>query len=72
MKITRQHVQLFESIGRESFINTPANMEFADGTPATDRDFRAIVTLRSALSVFQNMGLVDPNVTLDLREPFQS
>jgi hypothetical protein len=72
MKITKEHVQLFEAVGRESFINTPANMEFSDGTPATDRDFRAIITLRAALTVLQTIGLVDKTITLDLREPFQS
>lgn len=71
MNITRADVQLFETLGRNGFIDTPANMEFADGTPATDRDFRAVVTLRAALSVFQKMGLVDPAITLDLVPPYR-
>lgn len=71
MKITRKDVQLFESLGRSNFVDTPANMEYADGTPATDRDFRAIVTLRAALSTFQTMGLVGKDVTLDLVTPYK-
>ena len=73
MKLERKHVQLFQEVGRNSFIHTPANMEYNDGTEATDKDFVAIVSLRAALSVFKTMGLVkDETVTLDLREPFQS
>ena len=71
MNITRKEVQLFEVIAKSNFVDTAANMEYADGTPATDRDFRAIMTMRAALSVLQTMGLVDKNITLDLRTPYQ-
>ncbi len=72
MNLTRKDVQLFETVGRTNFIDTPANMEYHDGSPATDKDFRAIMSLRAALTVFQTMGLVDPNLKLELRLPHQS
>jgi hypothetical protein len=71
MKIERKHIHLFETLGRNSFIDTPANMEFADGTPATDKDFRVLASLRAALAVFKTMGVVAEDVTIDLREPYQ-
>lgn len=71
MKITRKEVQLFQHIGKTLFIDTPANLEYSDGTPATDQDFRAIVTLRAALSVFQTMGIVQEDVKIELKEPFE-
>lgn len=70
MNITRKDVHLFEVLGKNNIVDTAANMEYADGSPATDRDFRAIMTLRAALSVFQTMGLVDKTVTLDLKTPY--
>lgn len=70
MNITRKHVQLFEAIARNSYIDTPANREYSDGTPATDKDFRAIMCMKAALSVFKNMGVVAEDVTLDLKDPF--
>lgn len=72
VKLTRKEVHLFETLGRNAFIDLPANMEFPDGTPATDKDFRAIASLRAALAVFKTMGIVDNEVTLDLREPYQA
>ena len=70
MNLTRKNVQLYESIARQSYIDTPANAEYADGTPATDKDFRAIVQMRAALAVFKQMGIVSSDVSLDTREPF--
>jgi len=71
MKITRKEFLLFESIGKNLFIDTPANLEFDDGTIVNDKDFRTLVTLRTALSVFKTMGLVQSDETLDLTEPYK-
>lgn len=71
VKITRKDIQLFETLGRNGFIDTPANMEFHDGSPATDKDFRFIITLRAALATLQSMGIVEEIVVLELRTPYQ-
>lgn len=72
MIVTRKDLILFENLSRRNFIDTPANQEFADGTPLTGQEFRGYVLLKAALSVLQSMGVASRtddegmNITVEL------
>lgn len=73
MIITRKQLQLFEHLAKHAFIDTPANLQFADDTPLTGPEFRQFVMLRAALSVLKSIGVVTDNaVTIELTEPHKS
>jgi hypothetical protein len=72
MIITRKQLQLFEHLAKHAFIDTPANLQFADDTPLTPPEFRQFVMLRAALSVLKSMDAANHEVTIDLVEPFKS
>jgi hypothetical protein len=63
-------VLLFESLARIQFVDTPANMEFTDGSSISGHHAK-VCTLVAALSVFQAMGLIEKDVSFDLHEPFK-
>lgn len=74
MIVTRKQLQLFEHLAKHAFIDTPANLQFADDTPLTGPEFRQFVMLRAALSVLKSMDMdiADSGITLELTEPFKS
>lgn len=71
MIITRKELMLFELLAKNGFIDTPANLQFADDSPLTGQEFRQFVTLRAALSVLQSINAADPNFTLELTQPYK-
>ena len=70
MNLKRKDLQLFELLSKNGYIDTPANLEYSDGSKMAGHEFRCLVNLRAALSTLQSMGIVDPTITLDMNEPF--
>lgn len=74
MIVTRKQLQLFEHLAKFGFIDTPANLQFADDSPLTGPEFRLYVMLKAALSTLKSMDsdLADQPITLELSEPHKS
>lgn len=71
MIVTRKQLQLFEILARNGYIDTPANLQFQDDSPLTEKEFRHFVLLRAALSVLQSEGLADALAKFELTEPYK-
>ncbi len=70
MRLTKDTVVLYRHLARQNYINTPANMVWADGMPIAEADFTAAMQLKAALSVFASLGIIGSDIELELSESF--